>query len=119
MSVIYSDARSILMYPGNAMDIATFCIDQATVAAIETALKADPSHFWDVRLAEFALKTDRSWAGPIRHFRLSIDTGDTGAFAMTCASGLDLTDPSRLVWEQHDFVPDRKLDVMFLIRSSG
>ena len=96
---------------GDAEFVAMFCPGKADVDRLE---KTDWSQIGFARISAFVLRTANSWAGPIGHFRLTIDKGDPDTLVMTCADGIVQTGPTTQLWEKRDLCPDRDLLILFL-----
>lgn len=97
-----------------------YCIDAGTSRAIMQVLPKDPDDgqgfgtAWDI---EYVLRTANSWAGPIKHFRLTLDKGAKDRVISLCATGLVKTGPTTFVMEKTDFVPDRDLEIILIGKS--
>ena len=62
----------------------------------------------------YVLRTANSWAGPIGHFKLTLDKGAPSNVISLCAEGVKKTGPTTFVVEKTDFTPDRDLDILIV-----
>ena len=80
-------------------------------------LPKDPDYGQGVGMAwnvEYVLRTANSWAGPIGHFRLTLDKGAANRVISLCAEGLRKTGPTTFVMEKTDFTPDSDLEILLV-----
>lgn len=98
-----------------------FCIDDGTSAAMARALeRKDPSsdevyNYGTAFFMTYVLRTANSWAGPIGHFRLTLDKGDAANVISLCAEGVKKTGPTTFVVEKTDYTPDRDLEILLVV----
>jgi len=64
-----------------------------------------------VREVEYILTTGANWAGPIGHFRMTLDKGSPDAILTLCWDDLEKTAPTTFVFEATNYVPDRDLSM--------
>ncbi len=98
-----------------------YCVDKGTSAAIYRQVeRRDPdtgelSHFGMAYNIEYVLRTANSWAGPIGHFRLTLDKGDKANVISLCAEGVKKTGPTTFVIEKKDWSPNRDLEILVVV----
>ena len=63
----------------------------------------------------YVLTTGANWAGTIRNFELVIDKGTKQNLVSFCGSNVEKTGPTEFTMRITDFVPERDLDVLFMI----
>lgn len=107
-----------------AIDFArTYCVDAKTGAALNRVLKAKPPagygrSYLAATTVDYVLKTGANWAGPIRHFTLTLDKGAGGSgpghFVTACIDGLRKVSPTRFEVRRENFTPTGNLRVLFL-----
>jgi hypothetical protein len=68
------------------------------------------------RRISYVLKTGANWAGPIKSFRLSIDTGGQGRLVSYCAGKINPTSKPTFDLTAIDFTPDRDLNLLLVGR---
>jgi hypothetical protein len=68
---------------------------------------------WE-RNIKYILTTANNWSGPIRDFRLGIDSDDPDDIVFTCFSTLKQRSPTHYEMNLSNFHPDRELDLMIL-----
>lgn len=110
--------------------VKTYCIDAGTSKALAKAIqrKALPASgdagsddtgegsddfgmSYDI---QYVLKTANSWAGPIKHFRLTLDKGEEANVISLCADGVTKTGPSTFQIDKTDFTPDKDLNILLV-----
>ncbi len=100
-----------------AESYAAYCIDEGTSRAIMKALpKVEETdqvfgQAWNIA---YILRTANSWAGPVGHFRLTVDKGAENRVVSLCASGLEKTGPTTFVLERDNFAPESDLDILVI-----
>lgn len=96
-----------------------YCVDEGTSRAILRALKrpgADEYGNYGTALnIAYVLRTANSWAGPIGHFRLTLDKGDAKNVISLCAEGVKKTGPTTFVVEKTGYTPGRDLEILIVM----
>jgi hypothetical protein len=94
---------------------AHFCIDAETSRGIAAILPVSEDGeqvmgmMWNIA---YILRTANSWAGPIGHFRLTLDKGAEDRILSLCAEGIRKTGSTTFELERRDYVPDSDLDIL-------
>lgn len=96
-----------------------YCVDKGTSRAIMKALGDSDSggtgaNYGTALNIAYVLRTANSWAGPIGHFRLTLDKGAPRNVISLCAEGVKKTGPTTFVIEKTDYVPDRDLEILIV-----
>jgi hypothetical protein len=96
-----------------------YCIDDGTQKAIETALSktdSDDGAYWNGMsyYLDYVLKTARTWNGPIKDFKLTIDKGKPDSVISLCIDGIKKTGPTTFVVEKKDFTPDKDISILIV-----
>lgn len=96
-----------------------YCIDAGTQKAIEKALvksDAEDGPYWNgmAYYLDYVLKTARTWNGPIKNFKLTIDKGKADSVISLCIDGIKKTGPTTFVVEKKDFTPDRDISILIV-----
>lgn len=94
---------------------ALYCLKNETRAAVAALEKTKAGQEFPVATQSslsYVLSTARTWAGPIGHYHLIIDTERPAVVASFCGAARR-TSPTRFEFEQDDYVPDRDLDIVF------
>lgn len=95
-----------------------YCIDEGTSRAMaKRLLTGEGEEQMTMGVATniaYVLRTANSWAGPIGHFKLTIDKGAEENIISLCADGLVKTGPTSFVMEKTDFVPERDLEILLV-----
>ena len=105
--------------PGHAFDAyeQKYCISEGFFpAASRRVVKAGKSGggYYENWLS-YILTTGANWAGPIGTFHLTVDKGSPGNLVAFCGTGVKKTGPTQFEMTLTDFVPQRDLDVLFMI----
>lgn len=99
-------------------EVAQYCIDDGTSKAIAKALlRVEDGEEMTMGVStniSYVLRTANSWAGPIGHFKLTVDKGATENIVSLCADGLTKTGPTTFVMEKTDFTPDQDLEILLV-----
>ncbi|MCJ2058112.1 DUF4424 domain-containing protein [Methylobacterium sp. J-048] len=100
---------------------ATYCLDEAGLAAIRRLHAKAPSESGYLRafVVPYIVTTARNWAAPIGRFTLTVDKGSPEALASFCRSGIRKTGPTTFRWEARDYVPDHDLRVLIVLPGPG
>jgi len=64
----------------------------------------------------YVLKTGANWAGPIRDFKLVVDTGKAERLVSFCGQNIKPLSPSAVGVTASDFTPDKNLDILIIGR---
>lgn len=93
---------------------AQYCIDEGTSKAIAKRLARPEAEgsYGTAHYIDYVLRTANSWAGPIGHFRLTLDKGSERNIVSLCADGIKKTGPTTFVWEQENFAPQDDLSIL-------
>ena len=96
-----------------------YCIDGGTQKAIEKALLKSGSGddaYWNGMsyYVDYVLKTARTWNGPIKDFKLTIDKGKADSVISLCIDGIKKTGPTTFVVEKKDFTPDNDISILIV-----
>jgi hypothetical protein len=93
-----------------------YCIDAATSKALVKRLTYEMDGETQVMGSSYemayVLRTANSWAGPIGHFRLTIDKAAEKNIVSLCADGIKKTGPTTFVMEKTDFTPQDDLRIL-------
>ena len=92
-----------------------YCIDDGTSKAIAAKLTRSEDGTYSTGTAlyiSYVLRTANSWAGPIGHFRLTLDKGSPDNVISLCAEGLKKTGPTTFVMEKSDYTPTDDLNIL-------
>ena len=63
---------------------------------------------------DYVLKTARTWNGPIKDFKLTIDKGKADSVISLCIDGIKKTGPTTFVVEKKDFTPDDDISILIV-----
>ncbi|MBI1220635.1 MAG: DUF4424 domain-containing protein [Rhodobacteraceae bacterium] len=96
-----------------------YCVDAGTSKAIMKAITyrdtdGTMQSIGTALYIAYVLRTANSWAGPIGHFRLTLDKGDVRNVISLCAQGVKKTGPTTFVVERTNYAPDRDLDILIV-----
>lgn len=97
-----------------------YCMDlqfQNALKAMQAA-KASQGTIISYELG-YTLTTANNWQGPIGKFRLTLDTSGKNEIMSACIPGVRKLSPSRWVFEQQNYRPDKDLKIFFASPSSG
>lgn len=99
-------------------EVDRYCIDEGTSKAMVKRLTSgEGEEQMTMGVAHniaYVLRTANSWAGPIGHFKLTIDKGAEENIISLCADGLEKTSPTTFVMEKTDFTPERDLEILLV-----
>lgn len=104
--------------PGDYMsDMAkTYCIDAPTSKAIAKRLAQtiDGETFSTGTSIEmdYVLRTANSWAGPIGHFKLTVDKAKPENIVSLCGDGITKTGDTTFVMEKTNYAPEQDLRIL-------
>lgn len=85
-------------------------------AARKAALKQN--EWWSNETLNYILVTANSWAGPIQHFELTIQTPQANSYASACFKSLKRINDTTLRASIDSFVPTENLNVYFVKRKT-
>jgi len=95
-----------------------YCVDAGTQAALKKALRTDESNtgYWigTAYYLDYVLKTARTWNGPIKDFKLTIDKGKADSVISLCIDGIKKTGPTTFVVEKKDFTPSEDISILIV-----
>jgi hypothetical protein len=95
-----------------------YCVTDKFLANLDKM--AGPAEANTTKLQErrinYVLKTGANWAGPIKQFRLRIDTQNAGRLISVCAPNLKIVSPSMLEFVAKDFIPESNLKILMIGR---
>lgn len=113
VSFLYDNART----PGFAEYEKSYCIDKGFEAAVKKRLAQSNSEMPALTESwiSYVLTTARNWHGPIGRFELTIDKGATANLVSFCATGVKKIAPTQFQVVYEDFMPERDLQVLFLV----
>lgn len=93
-----------------------YCMDSDFEQAILRAMRRQGAQyppFMENRIS-YVLTTGQNWAGPIGHFRLTLDKGATKNLLSFCGEDVRKTGPTTFEMTADDFYPDKDLDILIL-----
>ncbi len=104
----------VLRNAGAADFAKTYCVNAATMAALRRVLTAKPPEgygesYLAATTVDYALKTGANRAGPIRHFKLTLDRSDAQGGDAHGHAG-----PERFETRRENFTPTDDLHILFL-----
>lgn len=96
-----------------------YCIDEGTQKAMKKALLpsgegAETYYNGMAYYLDYVLKTARTWNGPIKDFKLTIDKGKADSVISLCIDGIKKTGPTTFVVEKKDFTPDKDISILIV-----
>jgi hypothetical protein len=103
--------------------VKTYCIDEGLISAVGKLLASNKESGGDDYLPYFeqhlsyVLTTGANWSGPIGEFHLVVDKGSTDTLVSFCADGVKKTGPTTFEMHKSDYVPDRDMNVLFLVKA--
>ncbi|MCB2086078.1 MAG: DUF4424 family protein [Sphingomonadaceae bacterium] len=92
-----------------------WCIDDSFLAGVDRKLaRTKPGH--TTHMSEtwlgYVLSSGANWRGPIKHFRLVVDKGDTNNLVSFCMNGVKKIAPTQFEVVKTDFEPEGDLDIL-------
>ena len=99
-----------------------YCIDEGTQRAIKKALTSSDGGAYYIGMAyylDYVLKTARTWNGPIKSFKLTIDKGKADSVISLCIDGIKKTGPTTFVVEKTDFTPDKDISILLIPKAQA
>lgn len=101
--------------PESKATIAKYCVDQATIAAVDKRRnKGLEGPLMPQRTVEYILTTGANWAKPIGDFRLVVDKGKPGNLVSFCGEGVTKISPTQFEMRKRNWRPTRDLEVLIL-----
>lgn len=97
-----------------------YCIDEGFFPAASRIVRQSKDEivpYGEHRIA-YILSSGANWGGPIGEFELVVDKGTTSNLISFCAQNVTKTGPTRFTMKAKDFVPERELDILFMVRLS-
>jgi len=95
-----------------------YCVTDKFLADLDKTAgtaEANTSKLQERRI-NYVLKTGANWAGPIKQFRLRIDTQNAGRLVSVCAPNLKIISPSVIEFNAKDFMPENNLKILMVGR---
>jgi hypothetical protein len=86
-----------------------FCIDSATLKALEKPINRSYEFFY----LHYLISTTNSWNGPIRDFKLSIEKHPYAIISL-CFDGIKKTAPNRFGAHLKNFTSDKEIKILFV-----
>jgi len=98
-----------------------YCVDSGFMSAVRkrAATETDDGGHYSERWLSYVLSTGANWLGPIGSFRLIVDKGSTDNLVSFCGEGVTKTGPTTFEMDLDGFVPERDLDVLFIVAPEG
>ena len=98
-----------------------YCVDSGFMSAVRkrAATETDDGGHYSERWLSYVLSTGANWLGPIGTFRLIVDKGSTDNLVSFCGEGVTKTGPTTFEMDLDGFVPERDLDVLFIVAPEG
>lgn len=97
-----------------------YCIDDGTSKAMAKRLAYQTDGETQIMGSSYemayVLRTANSWAGPIGHFRLTVDKAAPENIVSLCGDGIKKTSDTTFVMEKTNFTPDQDLQIL-VVRS--
>ena len=85
-------------------------LDQHIARSTESEYIANYHEVW----LGYVLKSGANWKGPIKDFRLVVDTGDPNTLVSFCAEGIKSISPTKYEVRKKNFEPTRDLDILIV-----
>ncbi len=95
-----------------------YCIEDGffPAAARLVSKKVEGRDFFTESWISYVLTSGANWAGSIRNFELVIDKGSHANLVSFCGENVEKTGPTQFTMRASDFVPERDLDILFMVR---
>lgn len=97
-----------------AQEMAKYCVDPPTRAAIARRMKGRGEGGMPVTTLGYVLTTGANWARPIGDFRLVVDKGDARNLVSFCETGVKKISPTRYEVRHKNFTPRSDLEIIIL-----
>lgn len=114
--ILYPDTRRD--YPeGLAEYRQKWCTDDAFLRGVDRRLAGAPkgrTRFMSETWLGYVLSSGANWHGPIKHFRLVVDKGESGNLVSFCMNGVRKISPTQFEVVKENFEPTRDLDVLIV-----
>ncbi len=95
-----------------------YCFDDAFFKALDQRVAAAKLPEYATNYSEvwlgYILKSGANWKGPIKDFRLVVDTGDANALVSFCSEGIKKIGPTKFEVRKKNLEPTRDLDVLIV-----
>ena len=95
-----------------------YCIGDEFLANVDKLAEGAAAH--KAKLQEqrisYVLKTGANWAGPIKHFKLTVDKKNPDRLVSFCADNIKVVSPTAVEFTATDFTPDKDLKILILGR---
>ncbi|MDE1993943.1 MAG: DUF4424 domain-containing protein [Rhizobiaceae bacterium] len=93
-----------------------YCTDDAFVKTADKLAKAAESGgpTYTESWISYILTTGANWAGPIKHFQLTVDKGSPDSYVSFCGTGVKRIGPTTFQMTADDFSPEHDLDILIL-----
>ncbi len=94
----------------------TFCVSDRFLADLDKLAGEAEANTQKVqeRRISYVLKTGANWAGPIKQFRLVVETGKPGRLASFCAPNIKRISPTALEARAENFTPTDDLKILLI-----
>jgi len=95
-----------------------YCIDDSLLQKLDQLAGAREANTGKIqeRRISYVLKTGANWAGPIKDFRLTVDTQKADRLISFCQSPVRNISPTMVEYTAKDFLPDKDLKILILGR---
>lgn len=93
-----------------------YCVTDAFLASLDKLAgtgDSNPANVQERRIS-YVLKTGANWAGPIKQFRLTVDSGKPGRLVSFCAPSQKTISPTATEVELKNFTPTRDLKILIV-----
>ncbi|MBP1850357.1 DUF4424 domain-containing protein [Rhizobium halophytocola] len=97
-----------------------YCVDDGFIRLadkLQAAAAKDNGPYYVENWISYILKTGSNWRGPIGRFHLTVDKGEESSFVSFCGQGVVKTGPTTFEMQVENFLPEKDLDVLFLVRA--
>ncbi len=93
-----------------------YCVTDALLTNVDKLAGSGEANTANVqeRRISYVLKTGANWAGPIKQFRLTVDSGKIGRLVSFCAAGIKTISPTVVEVVAKDFTPTRDLKILIV-----
>jgi Domain of unknown function (DUF4424) len=95
-----------------------YCVSDRFLANLDRLAgdsKANTAKVQERRIS-YVLKTGANWAGPIKQFRLTVDSGKADRLVSFCAPNIRAASPTVSEVGLRDFTPDKDLKILVIGR---
>lgn len=93
-----------------------YCVSDALLASLDKLAGTGEANTANVqeRRVSYVLKTGANWAGPIKQFKLVVDSGKAGRLVSFCAPDIKAISPTAVEVSAKDFTPTRDLKILIV-----